>query len=78
MPTPLHRSRMERSGNAARTGIGTLRCGRLLHDVLEDTKLPRAELAAQFPAQDRLLALVRISQDREAVIVKCAACDVTY
>jgi (p)ppGpp synthase/HD superfamily hydrolase len=30
----------------------------LLHDVLEDTKLPREELAAQFPEQLRLLALV--------------------
>lgn len=32
--------------------------GALLHDVLEDTKLPRAELRAQFPNNDKLLALV--------------------
>ncbi len=32
--------------------------GALLHDVLEDTKLPRAELRAQFPHNDKLLALV--------------------
>jgi (p)ppGpp synthase/HD superfamily hydrolase len=61
----------------------------LLHDVLEDTKLPRSELREQFPGQRKLLALVErmtelpgdpdapeyyrgISQDREAVIVKCA------
>ncbi len=30
----------------------------LLHDVLEDTKLPRSELRAQFPGQRKLLALV--------------------
>ncbi len=30
----------------------------LLHDVLEDTKLPRAELHAQFPGNRALLALV--------------------
>jgi (p)ppGpp synthase/HD superfamily hydrolase len=30
----------------------------LLHDVLEDTKLARSELAAQFPEQRKLLALV--------------------
>jgi (p)ppGpp synthase/HD superfamily hydrolase len=62
--------------------------GALLHDVLEDTKLPRSELRAQF-ADRKLLALVermtelpgdpdapeyyrRIGEDREAVIVKCA------
>ena len=32
--------------------------GALLHDVLEDTKLPRSELRAQFPDQRKLLALV--------------------
>lgn len=32
--------------------------GALLHDVLEDTKLPRAELHAQFPGRRALLALV--------------------
>lgn len=32
--------------------------GALLHDVLEDTKLPRAELRAQFPGNGALLALV--------------------
>ncbi|HKU68198.1 MAG TPA: HD domain-containing protein [Candidatus Baltobacteraceae bacterium] len=32
--------------------------GALLHDVLEDTKLPRSELRAQFPEQSKLLALV--------------------
>lgn len=32
--------------------------GALLHDVLEDTKLPRSELRAQFPDQCKLLALV--------------------
>lgn len=32
--------------------------GALLHDVLEDTKLPRSELGAQFPGQRKLLALV--------------------
>jgi (p)ppGpp synthase/HD superfamily hydrolase len=30
----------------------------LLHDVLEDTRLPRAELRAQFPSERKLLALV--------------------
>jgi (p)ppGpp synthase/HD superfamily hydrolase len=30
----------------------------LLHDVLEDTKLPRSELARQFPNDRKLLALV--------------------
>lgn len=30
----------------------------LLHDVLEDTKLPRSELARQFPGDAKLLALV--------------------
>lgn len=30
----------------------------LLHDVLEDTKLPRSELRTQFPKQRKLLALV--------------------
>jgi (p)ppGpp synthase/HD superfamily hydrolase len=30
----------------------------LLHDVLEDTKLPRAELARQFPNDRKLLSLV--------------------
>lgn len=30
----------------------------LLHDVLEDTKLPRSELARQFPGDRKLLALV--------------------
>jgi (p)ppGpp synthase/HD superfamily hydrolase len=62
--------------------------GALLHDVLEDTKLPRSELRAQFQ-NGKLLALVermteppgepdapdyyrRIGQDREAIIVKCA------
>lgn len=30
----------------------------LLHDVLEDTKLPRAELHAQFPGRRALIALV--------------------
>jgi (p)ppGpp synthase/HD superfamily hydrolase len=30
----------------------------LLHDVLEDTKLPRAELVRQFPNDRKLLALV--------------------
>lgn len=30
----------------------------LLHDVLEDTKLPRSELARQFPGNPKLLALV--------------------
>ncbi|HEY9180556.1 MAG TPA: HD domain-containing protein [Candidatus Baltobacteraceae bacterium] len=30
----------------------------LMHDILEDTKLPRSELAAQFPGQRKLLALV--------------------
>lgn len=30
----------------------------LLHDVLEDTKLPRSELRSQFPAQPKLIALV--------------------
>ena len=32
--------------------------GALLHDVLEDTKLPRSELRAQFPVQRKLFALV--------------------
>jgi (p)ppGpp synthase/HD superfamily hydrolase len=32
--------------------------GALLHDVLEDTKLPRSELRAQFPEHRKLLALV--------------------
>lgn len=32
--------------------------GALLHDVLEDTKLPRSELAGQFPRDKPLLALV--------------------
>jgi (p)ppGpp synthase/HD superfamily hydrolase len=32
--------------------------GALLHDVLEDTKLPRSELRAQFPKNRKLLALV--------------------
>lgn len=32
--------------------------GALLHDVLEDTKLPRSELRTQFPGQRKLLALV--------------------
>jgi (p)ppGpp synthase/HD superfamily hydrolase len=32
--------------------------GALLHDVLEDTKLPRSELRAQFPQNRKLLALV--------------------
>jgi (p)ppGpp synthase/HD superfamily hydrolase len=32
--------------------------GALLHDVLEDTKLARSELRAQFPDQRKLLALV--------------------
>lgn len=32
--------------------------GALLHDVLEDTKLPRSELRAQFPNDKQLLALV--------------------
>ena len=32
--------------------------GALLHDVLEDTKLPRTELLAQFPRHSRMLALV--------------------
>lgn len=32
--------------------------GALMHDVLEDTKLPRAELRAQFPDGQKLLALV--------------------
>ena len=32
--------------------------GALLHDVLEDTKLPRSELRAQFPEDRALLALV--------------------
>lgn len=32
--------------------------GALMHDVLEDTKLPRAELRSQFPGQPKLLALV--------------------
>lgn len=39
----------------------TLECclaGALLHDVLEDTKLPRSELHAQFPGQRKLLGLV--------------------
>src|SRR5579884_457330 len=62
--------------------------GALLHDVLEDTKLPRSELRAQFQ-NGKLLALVermteppgepdapdyyrRIGQDREAIVVKCA------
>lgn len=30
----------------------------LMHDVLEDTKLPRSELAARFPGERKLLALV--------------------
>jgi (p)ppGpp synthase/HD superfamily hydrolase len=30
----------------------------LLHDVLEDTKLPRSELQTQFPGKRKLLALV--------------------
>lgn len=30
----------------------------LLHDVLEDTKLPRAELNAHFPGRKKLIALV--------------------
>lgn len=30
----------------------------LLHDVLEDTKLPRAELRAHFPDRQKLLAMV--------------------
>lgn len=30
----------------------------LLHDVLEDTKLPRSELRAQFPDRQKLLGLV--------------------
>lgn len=32
--------------------------GALMHDVLEDTKLPRSELRAQFPDRQKLLALV--------------------
>jgi (p)ppGpp synthase/HD superfamily hydrolase len=32
--------------------------GALLHDVLEDTKLPRLELHAQFPGKQKLHALV--------------------
>lgn len=32
--------------------------GALLHDVLEDTKLPRSELREQFPDERKLLALV--------------------
>lgn len=32
--------------------------GALLHDVLEDTKLPRSQLRALFPGQRKLLALV--------------------
>lgn len=32
--------------------------GALMHDVLEDTKLPRSELRAQFPDAAKLIALV--------------------
>ena len=41
-------------------GAALERCtaGALLHDVLEDTKLPRSELRAQFPQDQQLLALV--------------------
>jgi (p)ppGpp synthase/HD superfamily hydrolase len=50
----------------SRDGIVTLdddaleRCvaAALLHDVLEDTKLPRSELRAHFPDDPKLLALV--------------------
>lgn len=38
--------------------LGRCTAAALLHDVLEDTKLPRSELAAQFPEQRKLLALV--------------------
>lgn len=80
-----------------RDGVHTLdahvleRCvaAALLHDVLEDTKLARSELRAQFPGEPKLLALVdrmteppgepdapdyyrRISEDSEAIVVKCA------
>lgn len=37
----------------------------LLHDVLEDTKLPRAELHALFPHERRMLDLVEIMTEIE-------------
>lgn len=37
----------------------------LLHDVLEDTKLPRAELRAHFPQEPRMLDLVEIMTEIE-------------
>lgn len=50
----------QRDGVIALDGETLERCvaGALLHDVLEDTKLPRSELLAQFPQQRKLLALV--------------------
>lgn len=37
----------------------------LLHDVLEDTKLPRSELHAQFPGDERLWKLVELMTEIE-------------
>ena len=52
--------RWQRDGVISLDEGGLERCvaGALLHDVLEDTKLPRSELHAQFPDRPKLLALV--------------------
>jgi (p)ppGpp synthase/HD superfamily hydrolase len=52
--------RWNRDGVISLRGDALERCvaGALLHDVLEDTKLPRSELRTQFPGNRKLLALV--------------------
>lgn len=53
-------SEWNHSGVTALDDVALERCmaAALLHDVLEDTKLPRFELERQFPGDGKLLALV--------------------